>query len=66
MIDFISTSEAARRLGVTPQCVRRWAKDGFAIRLKGRWRVPIAAVEKIETDLAEAQRNAGVRSCTPR
>jgi predicted site-specific integrase-resolvase len=48
----ISTTETAKRLDVTDATVRRWCKrEGFGIRLMGRWRIPETRVAEIEKDL---------------
>jgi excisionase family DNA binding protein len=50
----ISTTEAAARLGVKPETVRRWCEAGFGIRLGGRWRVSENRIPEIERNLSDS------------
>jgi excisionase family DNA binding protein len=49
----ITTKEAAARLGVHQETVRRWCKkSGFGIRFPGgRYRIPENRIAEIERDL---------------
>jgi excisionase family DNA binding protein len=53
----IGTTEAAVRLDVTEQTVRKWCAEGFGIRVGGRWRIREDLVEELENKL----RGAGER-----
>ncbi len=46
---------AARRLGVKPKTVRRWARTGFlrAVRWPGGWRIPEGEILRVRTVAAE-------------
>ena len=48
-IRYISTTEAARLLGVTTNTVRRWVKAGKirGKKIMGRWRVLREDIEKL-------------------
>lgn len=45
-VEWVGTGPAARRLGVTPQTVRRWVTDGTLAgrRIGGRWKVHAPAL----------------------
>ena len=58
----ISTTKAAKRLGVTEQTVRRWCETSdFGIRLMGRWRIPENRIAEIERNLSNV--GTGMPSC---
>ncbi len=57
----ISTGEAAARLGVTPETVRRWCEAGFGVRLAGRWRIAETRVAEIERNLVAC--GTGMPTC---
>ena len=46
---YLTTSEAARVAGVTPQAVLRWCQriPGLATRVVGRWRVDPAVLNRV-------------------
>jgi hypothetical protein len=50
-VSTVSTTEAAARLGVTTQTIRRWCESGFGVRLAGRWRVPADRIAEVEQNL---------------
>lgn len=52
MMDKISPTEAAKRLGVTPFTVRRWIHDKKlpATRVGGRWKLDPRDLEKMVTE----------------
>lgn len=44
----ISTTDLAEELGVTPETVVRWIRDGWiegAFQRRGRWRIPLEEAE---------------------
>jgi excisionase family DNA binding protein len=47
----ITTGEAAKRLGVTSECVRRWCAEGMGFYFAGKWRVPEAIVAEMQRSL---------------
>lgn len=64
----IGTTEAAERLTeagvpVTASSIRRWAANGFAIRIAGRWRIPTQNIVELENKLAAAANDDQVLPC---
>src|SRR5437660_10324943 len=49
----ITLTEAARRAGVTPATLRRWAKDGLIPQYDGHWTLAAAAHARIVARLRE-------------
>lgn len=46
----ISTTDLAHELGVTPETVARWIREGRfegAFQRRGRWRIPIAEAQAL-------------------
>ncbi len=62
----MSLSEAARRAGVTPQTLRRWARDGLVPRARdGRWTRAAVAQARIVARLRERGHSlAEIRAAT--
>jgi excisionase family DNA binding protein len=50
----IGTTEAAIRLDVTEQTVRKWCAEGFGVRIGGRWRIREDRVNELEDKLSSA------------
>jgi excisionase family DNA binding protein len=62
VVSTVSTTEAAARLGVTSQTIRRWCETGgFGVRLAGRWRISENRIAEIEQNLVAC--SSGMPSC---
>ncbi|MEK9501630.1 helix-turn-helix domain-containing protein [Gemmatimonadota bacterium DH-20] len=51
----ISTTDLAHELGVTPETVARWIREGRfegAFQRRGRWRIPIAEARAVAEEYA--------------
>ncbi|GEM_PF-5299664 len=58
---YLTTTQAARRLGVRSTTVAAWCRDGRipAEKVRGRWRIPEEALSKLQTGVRqEASGNA--------
>src|ERR1700716_637465 len=49
----VTLADAARRAGVTPATLRRWAKEGVIPQYDGRWTLAAAAHARIVARLRE-------------
>lgn len=52
---YLSTTEAARHLGVSSETVRRWCANGWipVARVGGRWKIPVSALAAGNRFMAE-------------
>jgi excisionase family DNA binding protein len=61
-LSIVTVAEAAQRLGVHQETVRRWCrKTGFGIRFPGgRYKIPEAKIVQLEQDLAACVTQQGL------
>lgn len=53
----ISTTDLAHELGVTPETVARWIREGRfegAFQRRGRWRIPLTEARAVAEEYASA------------
>ncbi len=67
--EFLTTGQAADRLGITANTIKAWIQDGLlpgARWAENRWQIPMQSVIDLEAEFAESDRRNEERDFMPR